>query len=163
MYTLFMKCLEFLEFLGLQRCTPIRHTRLFLGYGTETQRGLTPIEAYRGIVFIGKKWFACKKQHDISDLSNTRNSIFTFYAFWNLSGPRYIEECQCVRLSLQAKNLFSAMCVSSRLPNLTIYTIPICCILVEGNRGQTCKHTGFHATYSGRIWTKIKLPIWYTI
>ena len=110
---------------------------------TEDWHQLKPIEA---LCSLEKNDLHAKKQHDISDLSNTRNSIFTFYAFWNLSGPKYIEECQCVRLSLQAKNLFSAMCVSSRLPNLTIYTIPICCILVEGNRGQTCKHTGFHAT-----------------
>lgn len=102
----------------------------------------------------------CNKQHDISDLSNTRDSIVTFYAFWNLSGPRYIEECLRVRLSLQAKNLFSEMCVSSRLPNLTIYTLPICCVLVEGNRGQTCKHTGLSCNYSGRIWTNIRLPIY---
>ena len=106
------------RFLGLQRCTPIRHTRLLLGYGTWPYRGWILCSLERRVKKIKTYyWYtaiymSCNKQHEISDLSKTRNSIFAFMRFGlfrNLSRPRYIEECQGVRLSLQAKNLFSAL------------------------------------------------------
>ncbi len=96
-------------FLGLQRCTPIRHTRLLLGYGTWPYRGwiLCSLERRAKIkiyIYINNTRFRISQRQETQSLL-----LYALDFFRNLSRPRYIEECQRVRLSLQAKNLFSAL------------------------------------------------------
>ena len=182
-----MKCLEFLEFWGLQRCTPIRHTRLFLGYGTlEKQR----IDTYWSLSRHRVHW---KKTHvkttkifwdainnmifRISQIQETRS--LRFMRFWNLSGPRYIEECLRVRLSLQAKNLVQwnvCFVPSPKFKQSTLFRSAAFWWKETGvKRASTL---GFHATilveseqtlgyqymiWYVLIWGHIMVCFWYTL